>query len=278
MAAFPPGLVWLASYPKSGNTWMRVLFANLTAGRDEAANINNLSAEIMLATRWRFGDDMLVDTDMLDWAELERLRAIHCTFVANGMTSPFFCKTHDRFAGASGAPVLGSGARAALYIVRDPRDVVISLSHHAGVSLDDAVAMMGDASRVAGGGAQVPYLLGDWQSHVSGWTQQELTPVELVRYEDLHRDPVGTLRRVIDFLGGSATEAEIARAVAHSRLEELQRQEAERGFGERQPRQERFFRSGRTGEWREVLTLRQVRAVEERFGPVMRRCGYRTGI
>ncbi|MET4697948.1 aryl sulfotransferase [Constrictibacter sp. MBR-5] len=276
MAFFPPGLVWLASYPKSGNTWMRVLLSNLLADAAEPASINNLSAETTLGSCWRFGDDMLVDADLFDGEELERMRALHCDSVAAGLTSPFFCKTHERFEGHAGTPVLGTGARAAVYIVRDPRDVAISLSHHASASLDEAIALMADEKRVIGGGLQVLQLLGDWPSHASGWTEQSRTPIKVVRYEDMHRDAFGTFQSVIAFLNGHATEAEIQRAVANSRLEELQRQETEKGFRERMQGQERFFRSGRTGEWKDVLTLGQIRTIEERFGPVMTCFGYQT--
>jgi hypothetical protein len=92
----------------------------------------------------------------------------------------------------------------------------------------------------------------------------------------MHRDAFGTFQSVIAFLNGHATEAEIQRAVANSRLEELQRQETEKGFRERMQGQERFFRSGRTGEWKDVLTLGQIRTIEERFGPVMTCFGYQT--
>ncbi|MFY8094288.1 MAG: sulfotransferase domain-containing protein [Niveispirillum sp.] len=274
MAFFPPGLVWLASYPKSGNTWMRVLLANLMATGQEPADINNLPEKDMLVGRWRFGDDMLVDADLLDRQELERMRPIHCDFVAASLTAPFFCKTHDRFHGQAGAPALGTGARGAIYLVRDPRDVAVSLCHHASLSLDDAIACMSDPLFCSGGDLQVSYLLGDWANHVSGWTGQRLVRTKAVRYEDLCRDTAATLRDIVTFLEGEATMAEIHRAVAHSSLDALQRQEAARGFRESRPGQKRFFRSGRVGEWQETLTPFQARSIEQRFAPVMARWGY----
>jgi aryl sulfotransferase len=68
---------------------------------------------------------------------------------------------------------------------------------------------------------------------------------------------------------------EIRRAVVNSSLDELQRQEASKGFRESRPGQKRFFRAGRIGEWREVLTPTQVRTIEERCGDVMAAWGYK---
>jgi len=275
MAFFPPGLVWLASYPKSGNTWMRVLLRNLMKAGDQPADINRLASAETLISRWRFDDDLLVDSDMLTWRELERLRPLQYDFAAAGLAEPFFCKTHDSFRGRSGEPALGIGARAAIYLVRDPRDIAVSLCHHAGLSLAAAIENMTDATFWSGGGMQVPYLQGDWAGHVLGWTAQRQLDIKIVRYEDLRQDTAAKMRETVTFLGARATAAEIDRAVGHSSLEELRRQEEAKGFRESRPGQHRFFRSGRSGEWRDVMSASQVRSIEERCGPVMTDLGYR---
>ncbi|MBU0724720.1 MAG: sulfotransferase domain-containing protein [Alphaproteobacteria bacterium] len=274
MAFAPPGLVWLASYPKSGNTWMRVLLSNLMTGRDEPADINRLSEEESLIGRWRFADDMLVDADQLSWQEVEMLRPLHYDYVADRLDKPVFCKTHDRFESQSGGPILGNQARAALYLLRDPRDVAVSLIHHLGRPTDQVVALMIDTAHLSGGGIYPPYLLGDWGGHVSGWTGQGVIPTKVVRYEDIRRDTVEVLRGIVCFLGITATAEEIRRAVAHSDLDELKQQEAAKGFRERQQGQTQFFRSGRVGEWRDVLNDAQIRTIEAEFAPVMTRWGY----
>ncbi|MFD1626874.1 sulfotransferase domain-containing protein [Azospirillum griseum] len=274
MATVPPGLVWLASYPKSGNTWVRVLLSNLTVGGNAPVDINKLPDDDNPMGRRRFTDDTLVDPGLLDRRELERMRPAYHDFIAAQLTTAFFCKTHDRFSNRDGAPSLGSAARAALYLLRDPRDVAVSLSHHFNQSLDAAVAMMGDGEQIFGGGRQIRYLLGDWGCHVTGWIEQRLIPVKAVRYEDLRVDPAACFADILAFLGVTATDEEIRRAVGHSDLAELQRQEAARGFVESLPGQERFFRSGRVGEWREVLAPRHVATIEGRFGGVMERWGY----
>lgn len=270
MTNFPPGLVWLASYPKSGNTWMRVLLSNLVAGSDRAADINRLSDEQLLIARARFADDMLLDGDLLRGPILREMRRRHSEFVAETVSRPFFCKTHDRFDPA----VLGRKARAALYMVRDPRDVAISLSHHNSMTIDDTITRMVDPAFWMGGPLQLRYLLGDWGDHVESWIGAADCRVKIVRYEDLLSDTVAAVTAIIDFLGGDIAPGDVRRAVAHSGLAELQRQEAVTGFREALPRQKRFFRSGRAGEWHDVLATAQVRRIEHHFGPAMTRLGY----
>lgn len=270
MSSFPRGLVWLASYPKSGNTWMRVLLANLMAGGAAPADINRLSEEDTLIGRWRFGDDLLVDADLLNGDELASARGRQADYVADAVRHPFFCKTHDRF----DPVVLGRRARRALYLVRDPRDVAISLSHHVSMTLDQAIAQMCHAGTRSNGAAQIEYAIGDWAGHVASWTGQDCIPTLTIRYEDLHRDTAATLRAVIAFLGGTVVDDALERAVAFSELKALQRQEATKGFSERRPGQARFFRSGRVGEWREVMTEDQIQALEAHFLPVMQQWGY----
>lgn len=270
MATLPPGLIWLASYPKSGNTWMRVLLANLLHGGDAPRDINNLFEDEALVSRWRFGDELLVDSDLFDAHELAELRRVQYAHVGAHLIKAAICKTHDRF----DAAMLGAGARCALYLVRDPRDVAISLAHHLSVPIDVAIAQMTDPEACSGGGRQLRYPIGDWGRHVSGWAGQQCVACKVVRYETLSDRPAATLADILRFLDGAATDDEIARAVRHSSFEALQRQEVAKGFREALPGQQRFFRKGRVGEWREALSLRQVRAIEAAFAPEMQRWGY----
>lgn len=251
---------------------MRVLFANLLAGSEQPRNINKLSDDETLISRWRFCDEMLVEPDTLYPTELSVLRAMQGAFVARHLETAFICKTHDRF----NPKVTGVPARHILYLVRDPRDVAISLSHHAGISIDRAIEQMLDPTCHSDGPMQLRYALGDWATHVTGWTEQKEVPVEIVRYEDLRSDTGAEFARIVHSLAGSASPAEIGRAVAHSSLKELQRQEAAYGFRESLPHQERFFRAGQIGEWHDVLTANQIRRIETACAPVMEQWGYAT--
>ncbi len=276
MPTAPPGLTWLASYPKSGNTWMRILLSGLLAGVPQ--DINDLHLQDGIASdRKTFDDLTLLDSRMLRMEEIEDLRpAVHDAFAA-ALKQGAFVKTHDAYSRLKEeTPLLGRGARAAVYLVRDPRDVAISFSHHLHCPLDAAISRLNDPGDIFQGGvAQTRQRLNGWSRHVRSWLEQEDIPVHVVRYEDLLADTPAVFRDVLDFLGIAATPEEAAHAARLADFGELQRQERASGFRERVADEGLFFRQGRAGDWRGKLDTTQVAAIEAAHGGTMERLGYR---
>lgn len=276
------GPVWLASYPKSGNTWLRLLLSNLLCGRRGPEDINNLGlAAFCLVNRPVIEDLTLVDTFLLTGEECDRMRPTLMEEAwREAADHDIFIKVHDAYRHlADGTPLLGRPARAALYVLRDPRDVAVSLAFHTGNPIGKAVdQILSVGTRMAGNKPrheQVPQPLLDWSGHVRSWTGQRDVPVHVLRYEDLRADTVGFFGRATAFLGLEATSDELARAVRQSDFSALQRQEAEKGFRERRPESSApFFRSGRAGGWVDVLTREQAAAIEAAHGEVMAAYGY----
>jgi aryl sulfotransferase len=190
-------------------------------------------------------------------------------------------KAHDAYTlNADGEPVLGRGlARAAVYLVRDPRDVAISLAFHNSTSIDAAIELMNapDGALCRGRKGQPQQLrqrLNGWSGHVASWLDQTDTRVCLLRYEDMRADPVAAFTHALAFAQRPASAEDIERAIRHADFGELQRQESEKGFGERISRTAPFFRSGEAGAWRQELTPDQVARIESAHGPMMERLGY----
>jgi aryl sulfotransferase len=276
MARAPEGMVWIASYPKSGNTWMRLLLANLFAEDGAPVDINSLALPGDIASsREVFEYQSLVDSHLLTDDEVDRLRPGVLEDYAARVDGERWMKCHDAYGRlADGTPILGRAARAALYLVRDPRDVAVSFAFHQSRDLEKVVPELDDAKDAMRSHAQVRQRLLTWSGHVASWLDQGDVPVHPIRYEDLLADTLGVFRRALDFLGVEYEPEEAARAVRHARFEELQRQELEKGFKERMRRQEMFFRQGEAGDWRRRLTQAQALAIETAHGEVMRRLGY----
>lgn len=286
--------IWLASYPKSGNTWFRMLVANLSA-TDEPVDINDLPERGGIASaRGPFDYLTLLDSGLLTHDEIDGLRPrvyeeLACgeeddEYDAKDAPQPVrFVKVHDAYTlTRSGEPLLAgrAGADGAIVIVRDPRDVASSVANHNRVDIDAAIALMNNcqAAYCAKPGRldqQLRQQVPGWSGHVASWLDQTDIPVHLVRYEDLQADTIGTLRRALDFAARRATEEELARAVAFADFAELRRQEQEKGFAET-PRRPGglFFRRGEMGAWRDELNAEQIARIEAAHAPMMRRLGY----
>jgi len=286
--------IWLASYPKSGNTWFRMLVANLAA-TDRPVDINDLPERGGIASaRGPFDHLTLIDSGLLALDEVDRLRPRVYEELKRGAAddeydtpdqAPHvrFVKCHDAYTYTSdGEALLGGakGADGAIVIVRDPRDVAPSLANHGRMALDAAIAFMNDAAGAFCGKSnnqanQLRQQLPGWSGHTESWLTQPDIPVHLVRYEDMKADTAETLRRALAFAGRDASDADIARAVAYADFSELKRQETAIGFREAPPRISKgFFRRGESGVWRDELTAEQVARIEAAHAPMMQRLGY----
>lgn len=287
-------IVWLASFPKSGNTWLRLLLSNLSA--DEPCGINDLGGRDGMASgRKRFDDTCLIASGLLTLEECDRMRPAVYRHIArnravgvagkDGVLDAWqWIKTHDAWTNTStGEPLLGGGhvARAAVLIVRDPRDVVASLANHNGQGLAEAAALMGNpnsafSDKIDRQPLQLRQRLLGWSGFYGSWMDQREVPVHVLRYEDMQVDTAGVLGTLLADLGLAVDSALLACASERSVFARVQAQEAEGGFLEAPMRMTtgRFFRCGRSGGWREELDEALRERIESDHGAMMRRFGY----
>lgn len=273
-----PGILWLASYPKSGNTWMRVFLANLIL--DEAAplplrRINEVCSsepnEVWFAPLTKDAPGTLSNKRI---AAL-RTRAQERAASLNKNIMPM--KTHSFLGKDYGYPTISVKASiGVIYIVRDPRDVVLSAADHYGLTIDQAIEMMGDKTTRgrAMAGNTVYERMSSWSDHVKSWTKWRHSPLMVLRYEDMLADPLRQLGGVARKLSITQDDERIGRAVQFSSFKTLQAQEAETGFVEKSVNSQRFFRSGKSGGWRDKLSPSQAAAIERDHAVQMKRFGY----
>lgn len=278
----PAKIVWLASFPKSGNTWFRLLLANWCADRAEPVHINDLphpGGEIM--TREAFDEAALIGSGVLRSEEFDRLRPAVYQMLAVEGEGAWYVKVHEAFRRNPDGEWLyaGEAVEAAIYLVRDPRDIASSLAAHFDISIEKSVSILnspGSALAVLrdSESLQLPMRLLNWSGHVKSWLDQKEVRVHLVRYEDLRADTARVFGDALQFLGERADRERLERAVSHSRFGELQRQERESGFRARVSSINPFFRRGRAGAWRSDLTPQLVEQIEQANRAAMERLGY----
>jgi hypothetical protein len=270
-------LLWIASYPKSGNTWLRVLLHNYLRQPAEPWDINRLAdftASETSAEHYRRYDPRPASQYAI--ADVQRMRPQVHRDLTRLFPGAVFVKTHNMVGHVEGVPLVTPELTAGvIYIMRDPRDVAISYSHHLGLSLDRTIGFIGDMDAAVGGtDAKVYEKHSSWSNHVASWTPSPDPHLLVLRYEDLLADPIERFGRVVRFLGGPRAPERLERAVRFSSFDRLSNQERDHGFTERPAGTERFFRTGRAGQWREILSADQVARIERDHGAVMVRFGY----
>jgi hypothetical protein len=274
------GIYWLASYPKSGNTWFRTFLRNLREEGDEPVDINDLSTGSIASARGWLDQVLGFDTAELDLDEVDRLRPEVYRWALRDKELGYH-KIHDAYTlTRDGEPLVSTEATlGALYIIRNPLDVAPSYANHNHSSIDDAIACMGQAqhglcrSRKSLPNQTRQKLL-TWSQHVLSWVDAPNLNCHVARYEDMLANPVETFTAAVDFLQLSAFCKNIPKAIEFSDFKLLSQQEMNKGFREKPAHTEKFFRQGKSGDWREKLTKEQVAKVVEDHGRVMRRFGY----
>lgn len=271
-------LCWLASYPKSGNTWLRLFIANYVFDPTEPLPFAKLQ-------RIAMGDapgDIYAKVagrpvNHADQAAILALRRPVLEAMAG--TDPKgrrFVKTHMTRHPMTGQDLFPADLTwRALYVVRNPLDMVISYADHYGLDHETAAtAIASPYNRVNPDPATVTQYLGNWSDHVKSWTMTRAFPVTTLRYEDMLEAPVETFGRVVEALEMKRDEARLEKAIAFSSFSQFRRQEETTGFPERSAFSKRFFRKGEAGQWRTALDPNIADRIRANHRKMMKTHGY----
>jgi hypothetical protein len=259
-------IVWLASYPKSGNTWVRAFLANLIANRAEPLAPNELTNYADdEALPGRFTELAGRPSHELGFEEIAELRPRVHALIAQRASGTRLVKSHNMTGSVDGHALYNWRVSAgAINVVRNPLDVAVSMTHHFGLSVDEAIERLGnDNTATANDGMFVTQVLGSWSRHVAGWAETAErfgSKVLILRYEDMLEKPAKQFAKAAKLLN-IQDKGRIERAVRHAGFQTLSALEKREGFIEAANEQSRFFRVGRANQWREVLSREQVARV-----------------
>lgn len=275
-------VTWLASYPKSGNTWTRAFLTSLMGNICEV-NINGLGSISIASASLPFEFATGLRVSDLTEDEIELLRPGAHQFLADRNEQRYFLKVHDAYIHtAKGQPMFPTKAtHSAVYLIRNPLDVAISWANHSAITIEEAVRHLNNprhclSLRSPGGSIsnQLRQKMLTWAGHVESWINAEEIEVLPIRYEDMKTDAVREFKKIVEFTELDKTEEEIAAAEEQCRFEKLKKQEEEQGFREKMSKGGSFFNRGGTGYWKDELTEEQVASIIEVNGEVMRKFGY----
>lgn len=273
-------IVWMASYPKSGNTWVRAFLHNYLADGDTPSDINKLNDFFANESNVSWYRSLVKgDVEALSKEDICRLRPEVHRRIAASRPGTIMVKTHNFLGAYEGLPLLTMGLTSgAIVVVRNPLDVVSSVADHFGLSIDEAIDFMGaDTTGTPTDENNVVSVLTSWSTHVDSWTRDDSGATHVMRYEDLLDKPKKHFGALVAFLGLPRDPARLKRAIEHSSFSSLQKQEQREGFIERSPSSSRFFRSGRKNQWRDLLSDDQVERLITDHRDMMRRFSYLPG-
>jgi hypothetical protein len=274
-------LAWIASYPRSGNTWLRsFLFSLYHVFRDgsfDALDFHQVNAfcpwdnSAVLFRKYIKGPPSSVDNKSI--AEIRPRVFADIARQAKGLV---LLKTHNARLSSHGTPLIQESVTAgAVYLVRNPLDVAVSFARFRKIPLDKAIADMA----AKGFGRQsdaysVYWASSSWSSNVLSWVEPNDPKILVVRYEDLVDRPTPTFLAIARHLMMKPTEEQLAKALEVTAFAKLR--ELEEAGKSKLPNSDdaEFFRSGKALQWRDLLSKDQVDRIVAEHGAVMDRFGY----
>jgi hypothetical protein len=275
-------IYWLASYPKSGNTWVRIFLTNYLGEEEQPADINHLKGGPIASDREVFDRWAGVEASDLTFDEIADLRPHVYQQMALHIEHPLYLKVHDACVRNSEGDLLfpPDVTGGVLYLIRNPLDVAVSYAHHGGRPLEKAVEgmcepngyMFENPERLS---PQLPQRLLSWGGHVRSWVDESGMPVTVIRYEDMLAYTEESFERIVHALKLDLDHERFVKAIKFSSFHGSQDQERQGGFKEKTMRADTlFFRQGRAGNWRSELPEELANRIMVTQRDVMRRFGY----
>tara|TARA_B100000900_G_scaffold384632_1_gene373604 strand:- start:391 stop:1227 length:837 start_codon:yes stop_codon:yes gene_type:complete len=276
-------IIWLASYPKSGNTWVRVFLSSLIASTDNVS-INDLIIE-QFPQRYNFES---LTENISDVSEFVK-NCIHAQTKINLDNKVKIFKTHNAF-WKSGEHYFTdtNNTLGCIYIVRDPRNVITSVKNHYNKdSFSKALEFINNKKQLLGDlknsklESDLPTVISSWKNHYNSWKKIK-TNYLLIKYENLLNKPEEEFFKITGFLEKLSNfkfkKDDIIKSIKNTNFDNLKNQEKEKGFKEATKDKfgnpVKFFNLGPENNWKKILDPIIAKEIEVNFEHEMKELGY----
>ncbi len=278
-------IIWLASYPKSGNTWVRLFLRSYLSKNKEEFNINQKPNDNFKINRFpnnKMLKEMQIDSGNFfeiakNWITVQE--KINLNNRLNILKTHNAMCTIDKSKFTNQDNTLG-----AVYIVRDPRDVAVSFSHHLGISLTDVVDLMINEEHLISEKDFVlekkeagSTLVSSWSNHYNSWKNYNLRKILIIKYEDLIKKTFEKFYEIVLYLNKlekiEIDVKRIKRSIELTKFRNLQDLEKKYGF-EETTFSKTFFREGKIGSWKKELDKDLSKKIQKAFEAEMIELGY----
>ncbi len=278
-------IFWVASYPKSGNTWIRSILASLFFTNDGKFNFSYLNNVPYLDRKENY--EFVKKINLEDYNNLNKIKNISKYWYevqklikTNGKFG--FFKTHSANITVDNKfhYLNKEFTNGIILIIRDPRDVVVSFSKHLNINIDETIKIIVDNNAVIKSGNDknsLPMMHLNWEQFYLSWLALDI-PILIIKYEDIVANTHSSILNIINYFQNNFdinfqnTEAIINNILQSTNFKNMQSMEKKYGFKE--AKHGLFFRKGKVQQWKEVLTEEQLIVIENKFKNLMNRFGY----
>lgn len=276
-------IIWIASFPKSGNTWMRFLLNSLMYRKDEITNLDSDARISGACTAKGLFKEFYPEGTSGPGPTFRNRKTAISKFADSRAGKKVLMKTHAAYAAFEGFPQIPrENTLAAILVIRNPFDTLVSCMNHFGFNQDEAFNFMDKvSSSINETDKHFPVLCASWDGFAKSWTSNATFPLHVVRYEDMKSKPVTEASRLNKMFNLGVGENEIVDAIAATRFDKLKQLEAGGGFKEASEKAAAigggFFNRGEVGYFNEILSVDMIKKVHDRFAEAMDSYGYALG-
>ena len=277
-------IIWIASYPKSGNTWIRSLLGAYLYSDNGIFNFNLLNKIDQFPDK-RYFEFFLKDFKDIKKVSTHWIAAQDRLNLFNDKT--IFLKTHNALCTIENKRFTNkNNTKAAIYVVRDPRNVITSLSHHYDMNIEESFNFLTDRSISLVDRklhSDVKTIIGDWSNNYQSWRNLKFAPILIVKYEDLIIDTKKTFLSILNFLKNfidiKIEENKILKTIESCSFDRLSKNEQIEGFAEsvyskKKVKKLNFFYLGKKNNWKNLLNPKIEKKIRKAFEKQMKELGY----
>ena len=277
-------IIWLASYPKSGNTWIRIFLDTLLFSQSNKEVDINFNSIDQFPLRKNLKDLTDNVNDINEFAK----NCITAQEVLNLDAKIKIFKTHNAFWKQNNTNYSFTNEENTLgviYIVRDPRNIITSvLNYFNKKNYEEALEFMNDKIKILGGSENefgVPTIISSWSNHYNSWKKFKKNYL-LIKYENLLENPQQEFMKITNFLssigGFKFNEDKIFEIIEKTKFDKLSAQESAKGYVGNSPQNKKldkkFFNLGPNNKWEKLLDTQTQSKIEIAFKEEMLELGY----
>ena len=276
-------IIWLASYPKSGNTFLRSLLASYFYSENGDFEFEQLKKIEQFPVNENFEKIGINISDKFEVAKnyIKAQEEINKTKkISFWKTHSSFCKLYNKYNFSDLKNSLG-----VIYIVRDPRNVLSSFARHNSKSINETVELLTNDLATGNEKNEVEVYLGSWNFNYNSWKVfKNSNRYLLIRYEDLVNDTENVYIKILRFINDLSKLKspininKIRKVVKSTTFSRMKKLEEEQGFEESKVndlgKTVKFFNLGPKNNWKNLLSSQIIKKIEKKFNKEMLELGY----